>query len=173
MSKTEPVIRLTRPNDISALQTLDLKSYHYPLPLQEWQSYVGGSGKPGETRIIIVEVFRKPVGYCMWTIDKLNNGAHLDRLGVVPHFRKNGLGRLLVTACVKHVRETYYGEDSDVEIRIIVPHIHCNTDDPDDVSQFLNRVGFSPTGDIVLDWKKMYGEFVDGYIFGRKVDVTL
>ena len=173
MKKAEPIIRLTRPTDISALQTLDLKSYHYPMPLKDWQHYVSGSGKAGEARIILVEVFRKPVGYCMWTIDKLNSGAHLERIGVIPQFRRNGFGRLMVSACVKHVREQYYGQESEVEIRIIVPHLHCNTDDPDDVSEFLSRLDFAPTGDIVNDWKTMYGEWVDGYIFGRKVDVTL
>ena len=175
MGKPEPIIRLTRPTDISALQTLDLKSYHYPMPLDEWQQYVSESGKAGEARIIIVEVFRKPVGYCMWTIDKLNNGAHLERIGVIPPFRRSGLGTLLVEACVKHVRDQYYGETRDVEIRTIVPHIHCNIDDPDDVSAFLTSVDFSPTDNknIVHNWKTMYGELVDGYIFARQVDVTL
>ncbi len=172
MKKPEPIIRLTRPTDISALQTLDLKTYHYPLPLKDWQHYVNGSGKAGEARIIIAEVFRKPVGYCMWTMDKLNNGAHLERLGVIPQFRRNLLGRLMVKTCVQHVQEQFYGEDIEAEIRIIVPHIHCNTDDPDDVSAFLSKVDFVPTGDIVHDWQVMYGELVDGYIFARKLDVT-
>ncbi len=165
---SEPLIRLVRPNDMNKLQTLDLKCYPYPLPLSEWQEKLKGSGKEDEARIVICEVFNTAAGFAMWTIDKEHDGSHLVRLGVVPKFRRNGIGTLLVDACVRDTRK--YGCEF---IRTIVPHIHCCPGDSDDVSVFLTHSNFSPATKhgVQHGYREMYGKRVDGYVFERKIDV--
>ena len=164
---TEPVIRLTRPTDINALKDLDLKSYQYPLDLEEWQSRITGSGKPNESKIIITEVFRKPVAYAMWSVDHEHKGIWLERLGVLPKYRLAGLGSRLVQSCLEDGHDKFCEE-----ARVIAPSIYCEPGNEDDISVFLNKCGFNPNGEIVHDMRKMYGERVDGYIFVRKISVN-
>ncbi len=54
----EPIVRLTRPSDVNALSTLDLKTYHYPLELKKWKELAAQSGKPPEPKVVVVEVVR-------------------------------------------------------------------------------------------------------------------
>jgi GNAT superfamily N-acetyltransferase len=164
---SEPVIRLTRPTDINALKDLDLKTYQYPLELDQWQARINGSGKPDESMIVVTEVYRKPVAYAMWNIDKEHNGVHLERLGVLPKFRRNGLGSRLIQRCMQ------YGYDKFCEeVRIVIPSIYCCPGEPDDVSAFMNANQFKPNGTIAHNMRKMYGESVDGYVFARPIDVN-
>ena len=39
--------------------------------------------------------------------------------------------------------------------------------DPDDVTEFLDYMGFKATGEIRYDFCVMYGDSVDGFIFER------
>lgn len=163
---TEPVIRLTRPSDINKLQALDLKCYHYPMPLKMWQEYVNGSGKTGQARVVICEVFTTSAGFAMWNIAEDQESAQLLRIGVLPKFRRNGLGRLLVKSCIHDASRAKCER-----INVIVPDLHCDPGHPDDVSVFLGRVGFITTGKVIHSWRTMYGGWVDGYEFERKIDV--
>ena len=54
-------------------------------------------------------------------------------------------------------------------VQVVAPDIHCCPGDPDDISAFLLKSGFKPTGKILPEYKEMYGEPVDGYVFERKI----
>ena len=157
----EPIVRLTRPDDINSITTIDLKCYHYPMSMKSWQELLNGSGKRGQARVVVTEVYRKPAGYAMWTFDEDHTGI-LHRVGVLPKFRRNGIGTVLVAAALKHSFENHVDT-----MRITVPDIHCCPGDVDDVSAFLNACEFNTTGEIVPEFKTMYGELVDGYVFQR------
>lgn len=163
----DPVLRLTRPTDIGVLTNLDTKAYHYPLALEAWQEAVKGSGKKGEARIVVAELGKKAVAYGMWSIDTKKNEVVLDRLGVLPEYRLSGLGKLFILACMEFANK----EMCDT-IKITVPDLHCQPEDPDDVSVFLNRMGFKTTGKCIDDWKIMYGEMREGYEFTKPVHFT-
>jgi GNAT superfamily N-acetyltransferase len=163
---SEPLIRLTRPDDISKLQTIDLKCYQYPLSMKAWQEYVNGSGKAGKARIVICQVYQTAAGYAMWQVDQEHTSTEVLRLGVLPKFRRNKLGTLLMEACVRDSQKNRCDK-----VRILVPHIHCRPGDPDDVSAFLGVCGFKASGKCISDWRQMYGEWVDAYEFERKLDV--
>jgi len=158
----EPVVRLTRPDDINAIKAMDLKCYHYPLPMKSWQALINGSGKKDQARIVMTEVYRKPAGFAMWAADESGDFCTLHRVGVLPKFRRNGLGTVLVAACVRHCFE-----NDIAKVRVIVPDIHCCPGEVDDVSGFLNACDFKTTGEIISEFKTMYGDLVDGYVFER------
>lgn len=164
----EPVVRLTRPGDINSVTAIDLKCYHYPLPMKEWQALINGSGKQGQARIVVTEVYRASAGFAMWSVDE-DRICNLHRVGVLPKFRRNGLGTVLVAACVRHCFETNKTGKEDLikTARVVVPDIHCSPGDPDDVSAFLSSCDFKPTGKIIPEFKTMYGQPVDGYVFER------
>lgn len=166
----EPVVRLTRPSDINSVTFMDAQCYAYPIELKTWQEHIKGSGKDDEARIVVIEAYHKPMGFAMWKVE--DNVGKLYRLGVLPKYRRRGLGSVLMRAFLRNCAEKV--DDSGLpcchEVNVVVPHIHCNTGDEDDVYQFLLHCGFKPTGEVLHDYRVMYGDDVDGYVFGRKTD---
>ena len=160
---SEPIIRLTRPNDDNSLSELDLKSYHYPLPLERWKELSRLAGKPTEPKVVVVEVVRKPMAFAMWQeVD--SDVTKILRLGVLPKARRHGIGRLLIKKIIVHSQ----AEKKD-RLRIVLPDIHCLPGDPDDVSGFISKVGFNTTGEVITEHCYMYGEWRDGYVFERNI----
>ena len=76
----EPIIRLVRPSDINAVQALDLKCYHYPMPLEMWQEKCKASGKDGEAKVVVCQAASIPIGFCMWIVDKEHDSGMVLRL---------------------------------------------------------------------------------------------
>jgi len=163
---SDPIIRLSRPSDINNIVSLDSKCYVYPFKMKDWQNIVEKSGRDGEPRVIMLEVLDRPVGFSMWRLGGEEKVTKILRLAVLETHRTIGLGRLLVAAC--HRGSALSGMD---KMRLTVPDIHCCPGDPDDVSVFLSKTGFAATGEIVRDFKEMYGDPVDGYVFEREVGV--
>ena len=164
-----PLIRLSRPNDINTLVALDLKTYNYPLSMDDWKVLVHGSGKKKEPRVILLELMSRPAGFCMWKESEPEEGkdeqiVELLRVGILPEYRGRSLGRLLVDRCAEECNRNRMDK-----IRLLVPEVHCVPDDPDNIVGFLNKVDFFPTGEIVEDFKVMYGDMVDAFAFERKL----
>ena len=164
MFQQEPVVRLTRPSDINNVTMMDLKCYHYPMPMKDWQERIQGSGQVGQARIVVVEVKYNAAGFAMWSIDE-NQVGLLHRLGVLPQYRRRHIGMVLMAAFLRHCAENHCDK-----VRCVVPSLHCKPGDPDDVSAFLMRCGWKTTGEIIPDYKQMYGDMIDGYVFERRTD---
>ena len=165
----EANVRLSRPNDINVIRDLDIKCYDYPLEMAEWQDLLNTSGQDNQARCVLVEAYRKPLGFAVWKILPPEAGVNVQvcflyRLGVRPTVRQKGLGRLLLKTCEAHATRM----QADV-IRTTVPDFKCKSGDPDDVSGFLSASGFMATGHIVDQYKFMYGKWVDGYIFEKQI----
>lgn len=159
----EPVIRLTRPADANVLSTLDLKCYPYPLTLDKWKDLANNAGKKAVPKVVVCEVLRKPCGFAVWNnVDE--DVARIIRLGVVPGFRKNNIGTLLLNKVKHHCQIAKIDK-----LRVIVPDIHCLPGDPDDVSGFLSKSMFHTTGEVIHDFRFMYGDWRDGYVFERDI----
>lgn len=161
----EPLVRLVRPTDINNLTVMDLKCYHYPMTLEDWKQKI--KDKKTNTQIIIVEFRRHPVGFAMWSVEQLENEyvGKILRLGVLPQYRRKHFGKLLLTFIFKYLRDWKCNK-----VQIVVSSLHCLPGDPDDVSEFLTKCGFQTTGEVVSEFKWMYGDLVDGYIFERNTD---
>lgn len=159
----EPIVRLTRPADANVLNMLDLKCYPYPFSFEKWEELTNGSGKKSQPRVVVCEVLRKPCGFAIWrSIDE--ETARIVRLGVIPGFRNNGIGRLLLSKVIHHCQ---IGQKD--SLRVIVPDIHCKLGDPDDVSGFLSKMLFHTTGEVIDNFRYMYGDYRDGYVFERNI----
>ena len=161
---TEPVVRLSRPNDITQLRDLDLKCFQYPFSMAEWQHFIQGSGKKNEPKVMILEVLKKAVGFAMWEANIQESHINVFRVGVLPLLRRRKLGTALISTIVKDAKINHMDK-----IKCIVPDIHCTPNDPDDVSEFLLHNGFSATGEIVYGIFGMYGSNVDGYTFEKGI----
>jgi len=155
----DTIIRISRPDDVNKLRDLDMKCYPYPQDMDFWRAV----SQDENTTIIILEVVHQAAGFAVWSYG--GKEATIHKLGVHPKYRRKGLGRLLVAACYRHVKDR--GCDT---ISLVIPHIHCCPGDEDDVSVFLNKTGFTATGKVLTDFRIMYGSKVDGYIFARKIN---
>ncbi len=174
---SELVVRLSRPGDINTLRDLDLKCFDYPLEMAAWQELINGAGEEEEksekARVSVVEAYRKAGGFAVWRMfeEKTPDGelfvCEIVRLGVRESLRRHGLG----TALVLDVERDAKLRQADV-LRMTVPEIHCQPEgkrDKDDVSVFLNKLCFKPTGKVVTNMCVMYGDSIDGYVWERKV----
>lgn len=175
----EPIVRLSRPDDLNTLKDLDLKCFDYPLEMAEWQELINGSGQDEKARVSVVLVQRKAVGFAVWKLVEEKKPAEagedpdhkfvidIVRLGVREPWRRNKLGTLLLA----DIEDDAKRRQADV-LRITVPEIHCQPEgrrDKDDVTGFLNATHFKPTGKVVTDFCKMYGDLIDGYVWERTV----
>ena len=162
-----PTMRPRRPNDINTLQKLDAQAYPYPMPLDEWQAHINREENPA--RIVIVDVMHIPVAFGMWAFYPDENLARILRLGVQPSWRRNSIGSVILGGCIQDCEKNGEGIE---RLSVVVPHLNCRPGDPDDVSAFLTKHEFRATGEIIEDWCRMYGEWIDGYVFERPVNVT-
>lgn len=158
----QPVIRLSRPNDINPLRDLDVKCYDYPLNMEQWQMLVQDSGQDGKARVVIVEYESgfnsQAIGYAVW--QRFEGDFLLLRLGVVKPYRRRGIGHLLFDTVLKDARKRNIPK-----IKVTVPACHALPGDPDNVTDFLLAMGFRASGRILPDWKFMFGKKEDGYEF--------
>jgi L-amino acid N-acyltransferase YncA len=164
-----PNVRLSRPDDINIIRALDAKCYDYPLEMKEWEKLINQSGKNNKARCVVVEAARKPLGFAVWSTF-LSTGGHsrnvqfLYKLGVKKDKRRNGLGTLMLDTCISEAVKA----QAEV-VRTIVPEIHCDPGDPDDVSIFLKKSEFVATGEIVENYVQMFGQLVDGFVFEKDI----
>lgn len=161
--RTPPQLRLSKPGDINDLTTLDLKCYHYPLNMTSWRELLRESGKPMRGRVTVAEYGRYKIGFAVWlNLDK--ETIEIMRLGVHPDYRRRGIGSLLLSKIMADAQH-----QQAKTLRITAPDIHCEPGHPDDVSDFLINSGFKTTGEVVSDFKRMYGDMVEGYIFEMRL----
>lgn len=158
-----PLLRLSRPSDLADLKALDIKCYHYPITNDGWQDLLKKSGKVDASSVIIAEYSRQRIGFAVWwNLDE--DSIEIMRLGVHPYYRRKGVGSLLLAKILSDTR--HLGAST---IQLTAPSVHCCPGDKDDISEFLISSGFKATGEIIEDFKVMYGDLVDGYIFKMRI----
>lgn len=161
----KPQVRLTRPQDVNTLTHLDLKCYQYPVGLQGWQEFM--KGVDSTNRIVLLEVGKEAVGFAAYELVEQVGGesyVNITRLGVQPRDRRKGYGTILLNNIENSARRMKADG-----LCILVPELHCTPGDPDDVLGFLTNAGFKASGAIEYNCKRMYGEWVDGYYFIRRI----
>jgi GNAT superfamily N-acetyltransferase len=130
--------------------------------MEQWQMLVQDSGQDGKARVIIVELEAgfnsQALGYAVW--QRFEGDFLLLRLGVVKQHRRRGIGQLLFDTVLKDARKRNIPK-----IKVTIPEIYCLPGDPDDVSAFLSSMGFRATGEILTNWKFMFGKTYDGILW--------
>jgi GNAT superfamily N-acetyltransferase len=144
--------------DVNLVKDLDLKCYHYPWSPEEWAATVGEGG----AKWCLATIRDRPVGFAIWRQAK--DKALLQRIGVRPDSRKQGIG----TEILRHVLRCVRTGDAS-ELSLMVPEIHCFPGHPDDVSAWLLTRGFRAESPIVHEYAYMYGHWVDGFCFVKQL----
>lgn len=150
--------------DINVIHNLDFKSYHYPIDPSEYKQLVSR----GTALSSIAVVGDKKVGFAIWERGARENAAYIIRLGVLPSYRRKGIGRKILGWVCADIRE-----NKDIKLnsklRVVLPQVIClGPEDPDDVSGFMKKVGFKWI-DTMEDLFYHYGRNEDGLVFERQL----
>jgi GNAT superfamily N-acetyltransferase len=145
--------------DVNFVKDLDLKCYHYPWTPEQWSATVGAD----PAKWCIATIRDRPVGFAIWR--QAGGKGLLQRLGVLPDSRKQGIGAELLRHVMKCVKTR-----GGVELSLVVPEIHCFPGHPDDVSAWLLTRGFRAEPPIVPEYAYMYGQWVDGFCFVKPIE---
>jgi GNAT superfamily N-acetyltransferase len=167
-----PTIRLSRPADFDDIINMDLKCYEYPMSTETWREYINKSGRAGEAKIVILEIDRKSVGFAFWQDLPAREAPPrsestelmIAKLGILPGFRRQGLGEMLLTKAEGEASFNGLGR-----VYLWVPHHNCHPGDSDDVSVFLNHCGYLATGECMEGPYIMYGDKFDLYKFKKEL----
>ena len=167
---------------------MDVRTYQYPFTPQQYKHFTGM-----DAQLAIARAHDYGVGFVIWDRGTVEHAAVIYRLGVVPELvirssdgldrnyatyrrfestttrsipvRRKGLGRRLVEFVENDVR---MANKSDA-LQMTVSSALCRGEvDPDDVSVFLQKVGFRCSG-TAKDMFFEYGRPEDGYIFKKEL----
>lgn len=145
--------------DVNLVKDLDLKCYHYPWTPKEWADTVGND----VAKWCLATIRDRPVGFAIWRQEK--NTGLLERIGVLPDSRKQGIGTELLRYVLRCVRNR-----GAPKLSLMVPEIHCCPGHPDDVSAWLLARGFRAEPPITPKYAYMYGQWVDGFCFVKPTE---
>ena len=149
--------------DINVIHSLDFKSYHHPFDIMGDKGELltwGKFAKKGAALSVVAHVDDKRVGFAVW--DRAR--GYIVRLGVLPDFRRNGIGRSILGWVCDDLRT--HGK---TELRVVLSQDTClGPNDPDDVSGFMKKVGFKWI-DTVHEAYHHYNKYEDGLVFQRKL----
>lgn len=160
-------LRIVRPTDQNHLHYLDLKCFIYPQDAQFWSQKVKDMGqtftKDGTKTTVALAVLGKEPVAIISTV--LSEGVlTIDRFGVLPGYRRKGIGRKLLNAVAASAKRM--GGETAV---ITVPDFMCHPGDPDDCSAALRALGFKTSGKVTYNAFHMYGEYRDGYQWTKEL----
>jgi ribosomal protein S18 acetylase RimI-like enzyme len=162
--------RLAHNSDLIDLCNLDLKCYEQPPATQEWWMQIFESPQFG---CIVACKNQVPIGMIVWGREafKLPNfkakvtTLHIHKICVYKEFRKKSIGKHLLA----HVHEKAQREGIPY-MTMCVPEYKCEPGTPDDISGWLNKLGFKAT--IILPLKvPLYGKDYDQFLFVYEVKV--
>ena len=150
---------IARTNDINVLADIDLKAYEYPCGVDYFKEVVATN--PNDQFALIASTPKAAVAYV--TVHVLDTQAEIFRFGVLPKYRRIGVGTLLMTKLMNRLALTKC-----TTAITTVPEFVCDPRDLNDVSNFLLFTGFKATM-LERDYFYMYGRRYDGVKFWRSL----
>lgn len=147
--------------DMGHVTTLEIATQEFPILIDELKPYWTDETK----RIYRAEIGKRTVGYVILTLDIFKRVATIDNIGVLPEFRKVGVGRRLVQEVVLAARV----EGIEKIQMLVASYLIEDKEDPWNIEHWLWRMEFKASG-VKTDNVFRYGKWYDDYIFERQVD---
>jgi GNAT superfamily N-acetyltransferase len=142
--------------DVNYIKDIDVKSYHYPWPHEQWVTL-----REDETyHWCVASLGVEPIGFATWQDHP--HAVEIHRLAVKPTMRGEGGGTALVEYICNYAGDRFFNR-----VVTVVPEINCLPGDPDDISGWLLMQGFKAEPPILKDHIYRYGDLVDCYTFAR------
>ena len=146
--------------NMNVIHALDFKTHHFALEASQYKELL----KQGTAVSTIASIEDKHVGFAIWSRGAKGKPAHFIRFGVLPEFRKRGIGRKMMQWVENDLREAR----KESVIAILSQSLCLGPEDPDDVSGFMSKVGFT-WFEQLSEMFHEYNQVFDGYKFERKL----
>lgn len=162
--------RVAANTDLTDLQNLDLKCYEQEPASQEWWTNIAENPQSG---CIVACKNQVPIGMVVWERQAFKlpgfkakvTTLHVHKICVRKEFRNEGIGKHLLA----HAHEESRKKGCPY-MTMCVPEYKCEPGQPDDISGWLNKLGFKAT--IILPAKVyLYGKKYDQFLFVYDVKV--
>jgi len=150
-------IRDAKPSDLVHLQDCDVKCFDWVWTPEEWthafDNYV----------VKVAHYYGTPIGFAVFVALNQNPRiVYLFKLGVKTNFRRRGAGRLLVVNAMD-----FAAGQGIHEIESIVPETLCRPGEPQNITDWLAKVGLKGAG-VVPKYISSMGVVEDGYRFNMR-----
>jgi GNAT superfamily N-acetyltransferase len=110
-----------------------------------------------EDRVVyIAKIEGKEVGFVACMI--LSDGIFIEKLGVKPGYRKQGVSRALLSSIELQARLQAWPH----VVSITVPETFLSPGQPDDISGWVSKVGFQAKPPLQPDFFYINGDYIDG-----------
>lgn len=146
--------------NMNVIHALDFKTNHLALEADQYKALL----KKGTAVSTIASIEEKHVGFAIWERGPKGKPAYFIRFGVLPGHRRQGIGRKMMEWVETDLREA--GKES--IISVLSQSICMGPEDPDDVSGFMTKVGFTWI-EALPDAFHEYNQHFDGFKFERKL----
>jgi len=153
-------IRATTERDAHYLLDIDNKCFDYAWLPEDWRQVAK------DCLACVATWNGTPVGMVIFTSNR-NRGVEIVRIAVKAPYRNQGIARRLLRNCVLYAREI-----GAIELLMLVPESRLRPGDPDDLSQWLIKLGFRAEVPLLKNWFKFYGEWEDGVLFSIPLSQT-
>jgi len=118
----EYIIRNAREDDLIKAININLQTLPEHYPYEFWFEHLMKWGKA----FYVAEVNNSVVGYVMarveltfgYLVKRLTRVGHVISIAVLPEYRRRGIGRALMNACMKALKEEYKASEVYLEVRV-------------------------------------------------------
>ena len=136
--------------DRALIHDIDLKCFSDVWSMTYWAYWYG------ETTIVFMATLdEKVVGFAACAM--MEDGIVIEKLGVKPYFRRLGVSRSLIGAI--HLQAQTY--DPTVLVHLAIPELWLYPG-PDDISGWVEKIGFRATTPFLPGYFHIDGEDIDG-----------
>jgi GNAT superfamily N-acetyltransferase len=146
--------------NMNIIHALDFKTNHFALDADIYKKLL----KEGTAVSTIASIEDKHVGFAVWGRGPKGKPAYFIRFGVLPEFRRRGIGRKLMQWVVADLQEARKKS----VVSVLSQAVCMGKNDPDDVSGFMEKVGFTWVEAIPEAFHE-YNQHFDGFKFERKL----
>ncbi len=147
-------VRAPLASDLAHCKDIDLKVYDTALEPSAWnqpERYVS---------VAVDTATQRPIGYMLFT-PTAGKAIEIIRLGVKVEHRNKLVATNLIAEALKFARTS-----GCCKLIAVVPETDVCPGKPNDVSEFLSKLGFRAILPAVPNYFTQYGDPVDGWVFG-------
>lgn len=150
-------IRASSERDAHYLLDIDIKCFDYAWLPEDWRQVA-------KNCLACVATWQgTPIGMVIFGNNHCG-GVDIVKIAVKPPHRNQGVARRLLYNCALYAREI-----GATELLMLVPEGRLRPNEPDDISNWLTKLGFRAEVPLLKDYFTFYGQAEDGVLFSLPI----
>ena len=152
--------RAAEQKDAHYLIDIDIKCFDYAWTPEDWRQVAK------DCMACVATWNGTPVGMAIFYNDHAGS-IEIVKIAVKKPYRNVGIARRLLYNCALYARELCA-----TRLLMVVPEGKLRPGDPEDISQWLGKLGFRAQVPLLRDFFTFYGESEDGVVFTLPIPLT-